>query len=259
MPITKKRFGQHFLTDQAILRQLQQTIHLQHSDNLVEIGPGQGALTDYLLEGVDHLTVIEIDRDLIAFLQQHYAAEKLTVIHEDVLNVNFAQFPAPTRVVGNLPYNISTPLLFHLYNQLSTISDMHFMLQKEVAERICAAVGSAQYGRLSVMSQYFCEAELLFEIPPEAFSPPPKVDSAFIRLTPTNQRLAKNITKLQQIVSCAFNQRRKTLNNSIKSYVSAEDWQQLGIDPTLRAQNLSVEQFVQISNYLSDKDHNKEC
>src|ERR1035437_5085401 len=223
---------------------------------MVEIGPGLGALTTPLSAVLHHLHVIEIDRDIIARLNRAYPPARLSVHAGDVLEFDFSVLPRELRVVGNLPYNISTPLLFHLARYAERIRDMHFMLQKEVVERMVAPPGGGDYGRLSVMLQYRFDMELLLEVAPEAFSPPPQVDSAVVRMLPRPQaRLtAKSQAGLEQVVRRAFAQRRKTLRNSLAGLLEAEDYAALGIVPGLRAENLAVADFVAISNYLAEKE-----
>ena len=250
---TKKRFGQHFLHDQGVIQKLVHEINPLATDSMVEIGPGLGALTFPLLEKLDNLNVVEIDRDVIKRLNFKNLAN--LIIHEqDALNFNFDQLvdTGGLRVVGNLPYNISTPLIFHLLESASKIIDMHFMLQNEVVERITAAPGSKTYGRLSVMVQYYCETEYLFFVGPESFSPPPKVDSAILRLIPrkiftTKANCEKNLGNL---VAQSFSMRRKTLRNNLKKVISAEQIEDLGIDPNARAETLSINDFVKLSNLL---------
>jgi 16S rRNA (adenine1518-N6/adenine1519-N6)-dimethyltransferase len=251
----KKRFGQNFLNDSGVLQQITSAIYPQLSEYLVEIGPGQGALTELLISEVKELDVIEIDRDLIEQLKEKFAAcEQLTIHSSDVLKFDFNCYkgsPAKVRVIGNLPYNISTPLLFKLFNHLEAIKDMHFMLQKEVVERLTATCGDHHYGRLSIMTQYYCDTEYLFNVSPNAFTPPPKVDSAFVRLTPKAPKLvAKSIDSLSTVVREAFTYRRKTLSNSLKKLITAEQLSRLDIDPKKRPQQLTVEDFVKISNIL---------
>lgn len=247
----KKRFGQNFLHDDQVLQSLIRAIGPKKNDLILEIGPGQGALTDYLLRAIAPITAVEIDRDLIALLEKKYTREQLQLIQSDILHFNLNSLKAEKklRVVGNLPYNISTPLLFHLYDQLDLIEDMHFMLQKEVAERICAPVGDSQYGRLSIMSQYYCQAELLFIIGPESFDPAPKVESAFVRLTPLKKpREIKNFKLFAELVAAAFTQRRKTISNSLKRYFTRDELEALNIDPQKRPQELSIEEFMILAN-----------
>jgi len=255
--IPRKRFAQHFLTDQAVIADIVAAIRPQAEDAMVEIGPGLGALTTPLAAALRHLQVIEIDRDIIARLQRAYAPERLSVHAGDVLEFDFAALPRELRVVGNLPYNISTPLLFHLARYAERIRDMHFMLQKEVVERMVASPGGGDYGRLSVMLQYRFDMELLLEVAPGAFSPPPRVDSAVVRMWPRPQAqlTAASEAGLAQVVRRAFSQRRKTLRNSLSGLLEAGDYAALGIASGLRAENLAVADFVAISNYLEGKEN----
>lgn len=251
----KKRFGQNFLIDQSIIQTLIGAIQPQADDVMVEIGPGLGALTKPLLVHLKHLHLIEIDRDIIQWMQQHYPAEQITIHASDVLKFDFSTLSngqQPLRVVGNLPYNISSPILFHLLPHLSHIQDMHFMLQKEVVERMVAQPSSPEYGRLSVMLQYDLQMEYLVTVPGAAFDPPPKVESAFVRCVPYAQppHRANNHAQFAKVVSCAFSQRRKTLRNTLKPLLNDADFVALNLDSQLRAENLSVAQFVAISNYL---------
>jgi 16S rRNA (adenine1518-N6/adenine1519-N6)-dimethyltransferase len=254
--VPRKRFGQHFLTDQAVIADIVAAIRPQAGDVMVEIGPGLGALTAPLLALLDHLHVIEIDRDIIARLRSAWPPARLCVHAGDVLEFDFSVLPRGLRVVGNLPYNISTPLLFHLANYAERIRDMHFMLQKEVVERMVAAPGGRDYGRLSVMLQYRFDMEQLLAVAPDAFSPPPQVDSAVVRMwpRPCSQLSATSETGLAQVVRRAFAQRRKTLRNSLAGLLDAGDYAALAIAPGLRAENLAVADFVAISNYLEEKD-----
>ena len=261
---TKKRFGQHFLHDHRVIQKLIYEVNPKPSDLMVEIGPGLGALTFPLLDTIDQLHVVEIDRDVIKRLEQKNNP-KLEIHSVDALEYDFSKLTekndVPLRVVGNLPYNISTPLIFHLLEPLSNtnkeksaITDMHFMLQNEVVERITAKPGSKSFGRLSVMVQYYCETEYLFFVGPESFDPPPKVDSAILRLTPWLERpyQATDDKQLSKIVAQAFSMRRKTLRNNLKKIISAEQIEGLGIDPSHRAETLGVEDFVKLSNLISD-------
>lgn len=254
----RKRFGQNFLQDQTIISRIITTIRPQLQDVVVEIGPGLGALTAPLLKACGRLQVIELDRDVIAPLEAACAGlGELTVHQGDVLKFDFKRLATDDtalRVVGNLPYNISTPLLFHLFEQLSVIKDMHFMLQKEVVVRMAAKPSTKAYGRLSVMVQYYCEVEHLFDVPPEAFNPPPKVNSSIVWLKPHAHRPlnATQEAMLETVVREAFNQRRKTLNNSLKALIQGKDLQQMGIDPNQRAENVSVSDYVKLAQALSD-------
>ncbi len=248
----RKRFGQHFLVEASIINQIIRSIHPQPGEHLVEIGPGEGVLTELLLPICDLLDVIEIDRDLAAHLKQHYP--QLNIHNQDVLRFDFTSIshkPQSLRVVGNLPYNISTPLLFYLFGSINLVKDMHFMLQKEVVQRMCAPAGDTNYSRLSVMTQYYCDNQFLFEIPPSAFQPPPKVISAFVRMTPKSPLVeAKSLDLFGQIVKNAFTYRRKTLSNCLKGIIDAKSLSALGIDPKSRPQQLSVDDYVNISNFL---------
>jgi 16S rRNA (adenine1518-N6/adenine1519-N6)-dimethyltransferase len=254
MHIPRKRFGQHFLTDQAVIAEIVAAIRPLEGDAMVEIGPGLGALTAPLCARLRHLHAIEIDRDIAARLRAAYPPARLSVHQGDVLEFDFSTLPPDLRVVGNLPYNISTPLLFHLARFAARIRDMHFMLQREVVERMVAQPGGADYGRLSVTLQYRFDMERLLEVGPGAFSPPPQVESAVVRMVPRKQLAAASESDLEQVVRRAFSQRRKTLRNSLSGLLSAGDYAALGIDPGLRAQNLALSDFVAISNYLSEKD-----
>ena len=251
---TKKRFGQHFLQDTYIINSLVHAIHPKPAQQIIEIGPGGGALTLPLLDYVDHLEVVELDRDVIAWWQaQKDLTDKLTIHAQDALTLDFKALTHhdKIRVVGNLPYNISTPLIFHLLEQVDVIEDMHFMLQKEVVDRLVAVAGNKEHGRMAVMVQYLCETEFLFDVPPSAFSPPPKVDSAVVRLTPRRviKEPVQSIQKLSELVALAFAQRRKTLRNNLKGILSDADFEVLGIDPSRRAETLEVSEFVRITNY----------
>jgi len=254
--IPRKRFGQHFLTDQTVIADIVAAIRPQAYDAMVEIGPGLGALTTPLAAVLRHLHVIEIDRDIIARLHLAYAPGRLSVHAGDVLEFDFSLLPRALRVVGNLPYNISTPLLFHLARHTERIRDMHFMLQKEVVERMVAPPGGGGYGRLSVMLQYRFDMQFLRAVGPDAFSPPPQVDSAVVRMLPRPQAQLTAATQagLEQVVRRAFGQRRKTLRNSLAGLLEAEDYARLGIASGVRAENLAVVDFVAISNYLAKKE-----
>jgi 16S rRNA (adenine1518-N6/adenine1519-N6)-dimethyltransferase len=251
----KKRFGQHFLRDNGIIHKIIMNLNPKPTDCLIEIGPGLGALTKPLLQAAQQLQVIEIDSDVIPTLEQ--LGSGLTIHQQDALTLDltlFSQTPHNIRLVGNLPYNISSPLLFHALEYAELIDDMHFMLQKEVVDRICAKPGNKDYGRLSVMMQYFCETEWLFDVNPACFAPPPKVMSAVLRLKPFHEKpfVAVDEKRFAEVVRMAFSQRRKTLRNTLKGYVDAEGWVKLGIDPALRAEQLTVDDFVRIANLCSE-------
>ena len=250
--IAKKRFGQNFLTDQSIINSLVEAISPKTDDLMVEIGPGLGALTKPLLQRLKLLHVVEVDRDIISWMQNEYAKNSIQIHNADALKFDFSSLGEQIRVVGNLPYNISTPILFHLLDNVSHITDMHFMLQKEVVERMVAEPSTAAYGRLSVMLQYRLQMEYLFTVPPEAFDPAPKVESAFVRCVPHNvlPHVARDEKLFSQVVLAAFGQRRKTLRNTLKNILNDAGFQHLGIDSQLRAENLHVADFVAITNYL---------
>lgn len=255
--IARKRFGQNFLIDQQVIADIVAAVAPARSDCVVEIGPGLGALTDPLLKRVDHLHVVEIDRDIVARLRKRFSPNVLTIHEGDALDFDFSSLctTADTRlhIVGNLPYNISTPLLFHLADHSERVYDMHFMLQKEVVERMVAEPGTADFGRLSVMLQYRFVMDWLLDVPPESFDPAPKVDSAVVRLIPRppEERTARDEAKLAALVSAAFAQRRKMLRNNLKGILGDDDFSQLGIAPTARAEDLSVADYVRITNALS--------
>ena len=253
--IPRKRFGQNFLIDPQIVADIIRAIHPGKDDLLMEIGPGLGALTRPLLQSLDHLQVVEIDRNIVERLHREFSEERLTIHSADALEFDFSVLGKNLRVVGNLPYNISTPLLFHLARFADGIQDMHFMLQKEVVARMVAQPSTSDYGRLSIMLQCRFEMEQLFIVPPECFHPAPKVESAVVRMIPRRQPLieASKESIFAGIVSAAFSQRRKTLRNTLHGYLKPEDYTALEVDPGKRAENLSVTQFVAIADYLSGR------
>ena len=252
--IARKRFGQNFLQDQKVIEDIVNAVGASRDEVVVEIGPGLGALTRPLLQRLDHLHVAEIDRDIIARLKNEFSPARLTIHEGDALAFDFGSIPPGRfKLVGNLPYNISTPLLFHLASFGERVIDMHFMLQKEVVERMVAVPGTADYGRLTVMLQYRFDMEQILLVPPGAFDPPPKVESAVVRMIPVPGRcgVARDEVLLEQIVAQAFAQRRKTLRNNLKGVIDDAGLAALGIDPGLRAENLSVAQYVAIANALA--------
>lgn len=248
----RKRFGQNFLHDPGIIERIVDLINPKPNQQLVEIGPGQGALTAPLLVAAGKLDVVELDRDLIPELEARFAGQGELNIHQaDALKFDLCQLTDnKLRVVGNLPYNISTPLLFHLMQQLHCIQDMHFMLQKEVVNRITAEPGNKQYGRLGVMLSYYCQSERLLTIGPGAFNPPPKVDSAIVRLVPhpVPPVQVDDVPFLSRLVAQAFSQRRKTIRNSLKVWFDQQQIEALSIDPSLRPEQLSLAQFAVLAN-----------
>lgn len=267
----KKRFGQNFLIDQSVIHNIVDSISPQHEDLMIEIGPGLGAMTKPLLSRLNKLNVIELDRDIIPKLINNCVfsdienKSKLIVNEIDVLKFNFEQFYAENqtetkdklRIVGNLPYNISTPVLFYLLDSRHVIHDMHFMLQKEVVDRIVAGPGVKNYGRLSVMLQTFCTTQALFEVPPYAFEPAPKVDSAILCLQPSTKFDGRihSFSEYENLIREAFSQRRKTLKNTLKKICSSDQIEQAGLAPSQRAEELSISDFVKLHEVLSKTPH----
>jgi 16S rRNA (adenine1518-N6/adenine1519-N6)-dimethyltransferase len=252
----RKRFGQHFLSDPGIIDAIVRAVHPTADDVIVEIGPGQGAITDALARSAGHLHAVELDRDLVARLRRRYDDNPNVTVHEaDALQFDFASLGDRIRVVGNLPYNISTPLLFHLLKFRSRILDMHFMLQKEVVDRMAASPGSKAYGRLGIMLGCHLNIESLFDVPREAFDPPPEVTSAVVRLDPLPPGTfdIQDEAGLSTLVSTAFMQRRKTLRNSLKKSVEAIDFEAVGIDASQRPEQISIGDYVRLSNHLRQK------
>ena len=249
----RKRFGQHFLTDTALVERMVRAIAPTDDQIVVEIGPGQGALTLPLLDTIHHLQVVELDRDLIERLERTIASQRITIHAADAMKFDFrplAKDGKKLRIVGNLPYNISTPLLFHLIDQIDCIEDMHFMLQKEVVDRLTAVPSTPDWGRLSVMVQYYCQNDYLFFVPPDAFSPPPRVDSAVVRLTPYDQppHPVTDLKVFRQLVNQAFSQRRKVISNALKSWMSADQIRAAGADPSSRPDAVSLADYVSLAN-----------
>lgn len=255
----RKRFGQHFLHDRFVIDRIMSAIAPKKTDAMIEIGPGLGALTEQLLPHLKCLTVIELDKDLIPLLEEKCAGlGKLIIYQGDVLKMDFHSLTKTQqawRLLGNLPYNISTPLLFHCLKQAHLIQDMHFMLQREVVDRINAYPGQASYGRLSVMIQYYCRVEKLFNVKPGAFQPPPKVDSAVIRLIPYRElpHKANNSILFAEIVKNAFNHRRKMLRNNLMNWLEEQEFKQLKINSMLRPEQLAVSEYVKLANFVAKK------
>lgn len=251
--IPKKRFGQNFLTDRQVLHDIIRAIAPAPDDLMVEIGPGQGAMTRLLLETLRRLQVVELDRDLVALLQKQFSPDRLLIHSGDALQYDFGALAGGERrlrVVGNLPYNISSPLLFHLAQYAPQVIDQHFMLQKEVVERMVAEPGGRDYGRLSVMLQWRYRMELLFIVPPEAFDPPPKVDSAIVRMVPIASPLPCKQPLLEQVVTKAFSQRRKVIRNCVAGLFGEQQLIDAGIDPQLRPEAVGLEQYVNLARML---------
>lgn len=264
----RKRFGQNFLHDMNVIHNIVAAINPKKEQFLLEIGPGLGALTEPVAELVDKLTVVELDRDLAERLRHHpFLNHKLIIIEQDALRFNFRDYfeslelnGQGVRIFGNLPYNISTPLMFHLFQFHDLVTDMHFMLQKEVVKRLCAAPNSKAYGRLTIMAQYYCQVMPVLEVPPTAFKPAPKVDSAVVRLVPYKvlPHPVKDIYWLNRVTTQAFNQRRKTLRNALSSLFRVEQLDALGIDLNARAENLAIADYVRLANWLYDNPPSEE-
>ena len=255
MHTPRKRFSQNFLEDRDVVRKIIAAIDPRSDDCIVEIGPGPGALTAPLLDHVARLDVIEIDRDIVRGLLARFPSGSLHVNEGDVLEFDFSTLGSDVRVVGNLPYNISTPILFHLNAQVALLRDCHFMLQREVVERMAAGSRDPAYGRLSVMLQYRWLIEPLFDVPPTAFRPQPKVWSSVVRMTPyaAPPHRASDESLFANVVARAFGKRRKTLRNSLRELLVARELEQLGIEPGARAETLGVAEFVRIANYLKER------
>lgn len=253
----RKRFGQNFLRDATVVRSILQAVDPRGGQHIVEIGPGEGVLTEHLIDRCGNLDLVEIDRDLAGLLARRFQGRPGFRLHQaDALRFDFAALASgcrQLRVVGNLPYNISTPLLFHLFENGHAIADMHFMLQKEVVERLCAPVGSSNYGRLSVMASYHCRSEALFDVAPESFFPRPQVMSTVVRLIPHEAPpVAVDLSALSRVVTIAFTQRRKTLRNALRSCIDEKGLDALGIDPGQRPQNLGLTDFARIAGRCAD-------
>lgn len=262
--VARKRFGQHFLQDKQVIQRIVDVIAPTTDQHLVEIGPGQGALTLPILKKSGRLTVIELDRDLIQPLRTRCAEKgELAILQADALAIDYAQLVTdakPLRLIGNLPYNISTPLIFHLLRYAPHILDMHFMLQKEVVDRLAARTHTESYGRLSIMVQYHCRVTSLFHVGPQAFNPSPRVDSSIVRLVPYRELPypATDFAHFAHLVKTAFAHRRKTLRNCLKSMISDSEWEKTHIDSSLRAEQISLAEYVKLSNQLV-KEHGNLC
>lgn len=251
--IPRKRFGQNFLTDQNVLHEIIRAISPAADDLMVEIGPGQGAMTGLLLPALNALHAVELDRDLVTLLKKKFGTDKLIIHSGDALAFDFSSLlkeGKKLRIVGNLPYNISSPLLFHLAQFAPQVQDQHFMLQKEVVERMVAAPGGKDYGRLSVMLQWRYHMELLFIVPPEAFDPPPRVDSAIVRMIPLAQPLECEQAKLEQVVTKAFSQRRKVIRNCLSGMFTEAQLVDAGVDPQARPETVALAQYVALARLL---------
>lgn len=251
--LPRKRFGQNFLEDRTVVERIVSAVDPLPGETLIEIGPGLGALTAPLLDRIDRLHAVEVDRDIVAALRQRFAPDRLAIHQGDVLDFDLAGLGSEVRVVGNLPYNISTPILFRVTAQSHAVKDAHFMLQREVVERMAAIPGSAAYGRLSVMLQYRWDIEPLFDVSPAAFTPQPKVWSSVVRMTPYRAlpHPCRDEAVFAEVVALAFGQRRKTLRNALRTRINEAEISGLGIDPGARGETLGVAEFVGIADYLS--------
>ncbi|HOP21669.1 MAG TPA: 16S rRNA (adenine(1518)-N(6)/adenine(1519)-N(6))-dimethyltransferase RsmA [Gammaproteobacteria bacterium] len=247
----KKRFGQNFLQDHSVIERIINAFVPKENDTIYEIGPGQAALSNHLVEYCNHVQLVEIDDDLVPALKAQFATKpNVTILHQDALELELTE--PNCRIIGNLPYNVSTPLLIRFLYQSENISDMLFMLQKEVVKRICAEVGTKAYGRLSVMLQYAFDCEELFIVKPESFHPQPKVDSQIVRLVKKQEIPIVDLQKMESLVKQAFGQRRKTIKNNLKGILTDDDFEKLAIDPKLRPESITIEEYVNITNLISD-------
>lgn len=252
LPRPRKRFGQHFLTDRHYLRRIVEAIAPKADDAMAEIGPGTGLLTAELVQRIDHLHVIEIDRDLAGALRSRFPPERVSVHEGDALEFDFASLPAPLRIVGNLPYNVSTPILFRVAALEERVRDCTFLLQKEVVDRMVAEPATADFGRLSVMLQYRFAMASVLDVPPGAFTPPPKVDSSVVHMAPLGpaRPRARDEGVFERLVAAAFSQRRKTLRNAAAGVADAAAFARAGIDPQRRGETLSVHEFIALCNAI---------
>jgi 16S rRNA (adenine1518-N6/adenine1519-N6)-dimethyltransferase len=250
----KKKFGQNFLSDQSVVKEILNYLKPLGQDKVLEIGPGMGAITIPLLNKLNYISVIEIDPDMINYLQKKIPESKINIINRDVLSINNVDLKVYERIIGNLPYYISTEILIKMIDIVDSLKDIHFMFQKEVAERITAKPKSKNFGRLSVLIQYFFEAEILFDISANSFSPPPKIQSSFMRLIPRKKEglKFKNLINFKKVIKTAFQFKRKTLKNNFKDILDEENFNSIGINPQKRAEMLGIDDFVNIENYIHD-------
>ena len=257
----KKKFGQNFLVDRYLISKIIKEINPKEENNILEIGPGKGAITEPVLKKINHITVVEIDPDMIKILKHKISSENISILAEDVLGINDEFFKKFNKIIGNLPYYIATEIILKITKSYSSSSELYFMVQKEVAERITAKPSNKSFGRLSVILQYYFDTELLFELPPEAFSPKPKITSAFIRLIRKKRVSPKVINKdnFEQIVKIAFSQKRKTIKNNFKNILFDKDFLNLEISPKIRSEALAVDQFIKLENYVTQNNINFDC
>ena len=257
----KKKFGQNFLVDRYFISRIVNEINPKEGNNILEIGPGKGAITEPILKKTNHISVVEIDPDMIKILKHKISTKNISILVEDVLGINDEFFKKFNKIIGNLPYYIATEIILKLTKIYSSSSELYFMVQKEVAERITANPSSKSFGRLSVILQYYFDTELLFELPPEAFSPQPKITSAFIRLIRKKRVSPKVINKdnFEQIVKIAFSQKRKTIKNNFKNILFEKDFLNLEISPKIRSEALAIDQFIKLENYVTQNNINFDC
>ena len=257
----KKKFGQNFLVDRYYISKIINDINPKEENNILEIGPGKGAITEPILKKIDHISVVEIDPDMIKILKHKIGTNNISILAEDVLAINDEFFKKFNKIIGNLPYYIATEIILKLTKIYNSSSELYFMVQKEVAERITAEPSNKSFGRLSVILQYYFDTELLFEIPPEAFSPQPKITSAFIRLIRKKRVSPKVIDKdsFEQIVKVAFSQKRKTIKNNFKNILFDKDFFNLKISPKIRSEALTIDQFIKLENYITQNNINFDC
>jgi len=257
----KKKFGQNFLVDRYFISRIVNEVNPKEGNNILEIGPGKGAITEPILKKTNHISVVEIDPDMIKILKHKISTKNISILAEDVLGINDEFFEEFNKIIGNLPYYIATEIILKLTKIYSSSSELYFMVQKEVAERITANPSSKSFGRLSVILQYYFDTELLFELPPEAFSPQPKITSAFIRLIRKKRVSPKVINKdnFEQIVKIAFSQKRKTIKNNFKNILFEKDFLNLEISPKIRSEALAIDQFIKLENYVTQNNINFDC
>ncbi|WMY97143.1 MAG: 16S rRNA (adenine(1518)-N(6)/adenine(1519)-N(6))-dimethyltransferase RsmA [Arsenophonus sp.] len=255
----RKRFGQFFLTDPFIVKNIIKSFNPKNNQEIIEIGPGLGSLTLPLIKHVKHITVIELDRNLAFRLMMHPELKnKLTILQNDAMKIDFSIFSQSKgkkiRILGNLPYNISIPLIFHLFNYINTITDMYFMLQKEVVNRLVTKKNMKTYGHLSIMTQYFCKIENILKVSPSSFTPIPKVESGIVRLIPHKKKHYPicNVKILSFITKLAFNQRRKIIRNSLQKIFTIQDFKKLNINPENRAENISIKKYCELANFIAN-------
>jgi 16S rRNA (adenine1518-N6/adenine1519-N6)-dimethyltransferase len=257
----KKKFGQNFLVDRYFISKIIKEINPKEGNNILEIGPGKGAITEPVLKKINHISVVEIDPDMVKILKHRISTNNISILAENVLSINDEFFKKFNKIIGNLPYYIATEIILKLTKIYSSSSELYFMVQKEVAERITAKPSNKSFGRLSVILQYYFDTELLFEIPPVAFSPQPKITSAFIRLIRKKRVSPKVIDKdsFEQIVKIAFSQKRKTIKNNFKNILFDKDFLNLEISPKIRAETLTIDQFIKLENYVAQNNINFDC